>query len=60
MFDVDPDIKAIVSNGFSYGSILADYTRYGFSGALSKTFRVTVLNETLLTVRQDKAYQQQS
>jgi CheY-like chemotaxis protein len=36
--DIDPDVKAIVSSGYSDNPVLANYRDYGFSGILSKPY----------------------
>ncbi|MBI4747400.1 MAG: PAS domain-containing protein [Acidobacteria bacterium] len=42
---IDPQVKAIVCSGYSNDPILADCTRYGFSGKLVKPFSLTSLEE---------------
>ena len=36
--DIDPNVKAIVSSGYSDNPVLANYRDYGFSGILSKPY----------------------
>jgi CheY-like chemotaxis protein len=36
----DPAIKAIVSSGYSNDPVVQDYTKYGFSGKLSKPYKI--------------------
>jgi PAS domain S-box-containing protein len=45
--DFDPKIKAIVSSGYANNPIMADYERYGFSGVVSKPYKIDELNEVL-------------
>jgi CheY-like chemotaxis protein len=43
----DPDLKAIVSSGYSTDPIMANYRDYGFSAGLSKPYRTQELIEML-------------
>ena len=43
----DPDIKAIVSSGYSDDPILSDYTKYGFKGTVPKPYRIDDLRKEL-------------
>jgi len=38
--EFDPQVKAIVSSGYSNDPVVQDYTRYGFSGKLSKPYKI--------------------
>lgn len=44
---LDAAAKVIVSSGYSSDPVLADYTRYGFSGRLAKPFSIHELNEAI-------------
>lgn len=50
---LDPEVKAIVSSGYSNDPIMADFRSYGFSGVLVKPYRVTDMIELLNNVRSD-------
>ena len=47
MAQVDPEVKAIASSGYSDDSIMADFGKYGFSGVLAKPYRIKELSEVL-------------
>ncbi|HPJ36941.1 MAG TPA: PAS domain S-box protein [Spirochaetota bacterium] len=38
--EIDPEVRAIVSSGYSNDPVLSDFNRYGFSGVVKKPFRV--------------------
>jgi two-component system cell cycle sensor histidine kinase/response regulator CckA len=44
---VDPDVKAIVSSGYSDDPVMADYRAHGFVGVIAKPFRADELSKTL-------------
>lgn len=48
--EIDPDIRAIVSSGYSNDPIMAYYKKYGFNGAVAKPYRIKDLGEALHTV----------
>jgi len=45
--ELDPDIKAIVSSGYSNNPVMSDYKNYGFSGILAKPYTLTQLSKVL-------------
>jgi signal transduction histidine kinase/CheY-like chemotaxis protein len=48
--ELDPDIKAIVSSGYSNDPIMADFKKYGFRGALIKPYKINELIEAIQKV----------
>ena len=50
LLEMDPNVLAIVSSGYSNDPILSDYTRYGFRQAVGKPYRIQELSETLHAV----------
>ena len=47
ILDIDPDVKAVVSSGYSDIPIVADYGAYGFSAVLNKPHRLNELKDCL-------------
>jgi CheY-like chemotaxis protein len=50
LLEIDPDVKAIVSSGYSNDPILSNSKGYGFCGCLSKPFEIKELNKVLRDV----------
>ena len=47
LIEIDPNVKAIVSSGYSKDPVMADYKQHGFSGVLAKPFRIKDLSEAV-------------
>jgi CheY-like chemotaxis protein/two-component sensor histidine kinase len=47
LLDIDPDVKAIVSSGYSTDPVMANYREHGFSGVAVKPYRLADLARTL-------------
>jgi two-component system cell cycle sensor histidine kinase/response regulator CckA len=43
LLEIDPNVKAIASSGYSNDPIIADYREYGFRGALAKPYTMEEL-----------------
>jgi len=50
LLEFDAGVKAIVSSGYSDDAIMANYRQYGFSGVLTKPYRVKDLSSVLRKV----------
>lgn len=44
---IDPQVKAIVSSGYSHDPIMANYRDYGFAGVVAKPFTIEEMSKTL-------------
>ena len=47
LIEIDPQVKAIASSGYSNSQIMSHYKKYGFSGVIAKPYRVEDLDELL-------------
>ena len=47
---IDPDIKAIVSSGYSHDPIMANFRQYGFSGVIAKPYKMQELSKIIHNV----------
>ncbi len=52
---MDPDVKAIVSSGYSNDPIMSNYKEYGFSGKLLKPFQTEDLEKEILRIFEENA-----
>jgi PAS domain S-box-containing protein len=50
LVEIDKDVKAIVSTGYSNDPVMAEYRKYGFMGALNKPYKLQEINEVLSLV----------
>jgi two-component system, cell cycle sensor histidine kinase and response regulator CckA len=51
---IDPKVRAILSSGYMNDPIMTDYKKYGFSGVVTKPYRINELGETLHAVIQNR------
>jgi len=54
LLEIDPEIKAIVSSGYSDDPVLANFQEYGFKGMMPKPFESMSLSKVLHEVLQGK------
>ena len=48
--EIDPEIRAIVSSGYSVSPVIAEYRRHGFAGVLPKPYTIADLRSALQAV----------
>jgi PAS domain S-box-containing protein len=47
LLHLDPQVKAIVSSGYSEDAVMAEYAQHGFTGVIAKPYRITELSALL-------------
>ena len=47
LIEIDPEVKAIVSSGYSNDPIMANFRQHGFSGFIPKPYKLAELNKVL-------------
>jgi PAS domain S-box-containing protein len=45
--EIDPEVKAIVASGYSNDPVMANFKEYGFSGYISKPYRIDKLGQVV-------------
>jgi two-component system cell cycle sensor histidine kinase/response regulator CckA len=53
LMEIDADVKAIVSSGYSNNPVITNFKKYGFSGAVAKPYSVEELSRVLQEVLQE-------
>jgi len=48
--EIDPEVKAIVSSGYSDDPVMADFRKYGFSNVVAKPYNIKELGDALYEV----------
>jgi len=54
LLEIDPDVKAIVSSGYSTDPIMSNFREYGFSAVAAKPYSIEALEETLGEIMAEK------
>jgi CheY-like chemotaxis protein len=47
LLEIDPDVRAIVSSGYSNDPVMSDYMKYGFIGVVNKPYKTEELSTTV-------------
>jgi PAS domain S-box-containing protein len=47
LIQIDPEVKAIVSSGYSNDPVMANFRKHGFSGVVAKPFKIEELSKVL-------------
>jgi PAS domain S-box-containing protein len=45
--EIDPQVKAIVSSGYSQDTVMSDFKKYGFAGVVPKPYRIDELSKAV-------------
>jgi DNA-binding NarL/FixJ family response regulator len=45
--DIDPDVRAVVSSGYSDDPVMSEFKKYGFRGVVAKPYGIGELIEIL-------------
>ena len=48
--EINPDVKAIVSSGYSNDPVMASYRDYGFMGIITKPYKFEEFSKTIHSV----------
>jgi len=48
--EIDPDVRAIVSSGYSNDPVLADFKKFGFCAVLTKPYKIETLSSLIAEV----------
>ncbi len=54
LIEYDPDVKVIVSSGYSNNPVMANYRDYGFSGFLPKPYKLDELKRAMCNIVGDR------
>ena len=47
LIEIDPEVKAIISSGYSTDPVMADFRKYGFGAVVAKPYKIKELGEAL-------------
>jgi two-component system cell cycle sensor histidine kinase/response regulator CckA len=54
LLEIDPQVRAIASSGYSDDPVMADFHTYGFSAIIQKPYKVTEASKVLHEVTMKK------
>jgi len=54
LLEFDPQVRAVVSSGYSTDAVISDYEKYGFKAAITKPYNLQNLKEVLSKVISEK------
>jgi two-component system cell cycle sensor histidine kinase/response regulator CckA len=52
LIEIDPDVKAIISSGYSNDPVMSNFREYGFAGIVMKPYQISELSEQVRNVLQ--------
>ena len=55
LLGIDPNVKAIITSGYTDNPVMANFRKYGFKGVLVKPFEIHELDEILQKVMKEKS-----
>ena len=50
LMEIDPEVKAIASSGYSRDPAISDFSKYGFSGYIIKPYGIKELSDMIHSV----------
>jgi two-component system cell cycle sensor histidine kinase/response regulator CckA len=50
LLGINPQVKVLVSSGYSSGNVLSNYAEYGFKGRIAKPFRMKTLETEVFNI----------
>ncbi|MBN2288414.1 MAG: PAS domain S-box protein [Candidatus Glassbacteria bacterium] len=50
LLEIDPEVKAIVSSGYSNDPVIANFRKYGFTGVVRKPYKIERLSDELQSI----------
>lgn len=60
LLEIDPEVKAIVSSGYSNDPVMAEYRLYGFCDIISKPYEINEISKILYDVVTERKIRKQS
>lgn len=56
LLEIDPNVKTIVTSGYSTGEIMSNFRKFGFKGVLMKPFTISQLGKVLQEVLNENGH----